>query len=79
MIAISNACAEMSGKPRLVALHKLQSQKRSNRVATANALVEAVMLVAKFLEEAGHDLALVFWALKVVREAVTGEIRCDLR
>ncbi len=34
---------------------------------------------AKVLEEGGHDQVLVVWALKVVREATSGEIRCDLR
>ncbi len=71
-IMICCACVAMSGKPRPDSLHKLQSKKRSDRVAATDALVEAVMLVAKVVEEGGHDLVLVLWALKIVREAAAG-------
>jgi hypothetical protein len=40
-----------------------------------NALVHALILIAEVLEEGGHDLFLVKWAGKVVRESAAREPR----
>ncbi len=65
--------------PRPEGLDKLQSKSRSDQVTEANTLVEALIFVAEVTEEGGHGLLLVARALKVVREAASGEVCCGLR
>ena len=48
------------------------------QVTAVNVLVEVMMLVAKFIKEGWHDLVLIVWAQKIVREAATGDFRGDL-
>ncbi|KAH9171385.1 hypothetical protein EDB89DRAFT_1907062 [Lactarius sanguifluus] len=67
----------MSGMPRPEALHQIQGQDR--QVTKAKALVKPLIPIAKVLEEGRHGLLLVSRVEKVVREAATGETRCDLR
>jgi len=72
------AWAAMSGMPRPVTLHQVQSTNRVDRVKEANALVKAFIPAAEVPEEDGHGFVLVGRSLKVVREAAAGDFRCLL-
>ena len=63
----------MSGIPRPVALHKLQSKDGPSQVTAENALVKARILAAEFQEEIGHNFLLVWRAIKDIRETSSGE------
>ncbi len=78
MIKKLTACAATSGKPRLEALHKLQSKNRSGSVRATSALVKAGIPAAESLEEIRHGVILVNRARKNVREASGGESRRNL-
>ena len=75
------ACAEMSGIPRPLGLHKYKvrsGQVRSSRVIALNELKTARILVLDVVEERGHGGHLVGRARKVFREAASGYTRGDL-
>ncbi len=71
----------MSGMPRPAALNKpriLQCKNKSGQVAAEDALVQALILAAKVLQEVGHSTILVGRARKIVREAAPREASRDL-
>ena len=68
----------MSGMARPAGLHKLYCMNGPDKVTYANALVHALILIAKVSEEGGHDLLLELRAQKYVREAAAGDWRRNL-
>ena len=56
----------ISGVPRLVALHEIESRNRFGQVKEAYILVLTMILVSEDLEVVGHGKMLVRWAIKIV-------------
>jgi hypothetical protein len=59
--------------PRPSGLHRYKVLNWADQITTANALVEASIVVSEMLEEGGHRTVLVALAVKVMREASSGE------
>src|SRR6266702_1636583 len=72
-------CGDIGNATAIRAAQITKGENGSGRATVANALENAIVLAAEVPEEAGHDIYLVGWPRKVIREAATGESRRSLR